>query len=142
MKISMYPPELVDPMRHELTSAGVKELRSAREVDELFEQSTDSILVLVNSVCGCAAGGARPGVKLALQHPRKPSICTTVFAGVDKEATEKARSYFGEHAPSSPSIALLNNGKVVFMLERSGIEGFSPEQIASKLTHAFDTFLV
>ena len=98
------------------------------------------MLVVVNSVCGCAAGGARPGVKLALQSPKKPAVLTTVFAGQDKEATERARSYFVGYPPSSPAVALLKDGDCVFILQRREIEGRSPEQIAKSLTDAFQQF--
>ena len=137
----MYDPALVQPMREELASIGVTELRSAAEVDEMLNNSENSVLVIVNSVCGCAAGGARPGVALALQHSKLPDKITTVFAGQDKEATERARSFFVGLPPSSPSMALLKNGQVVHMIHRHDIEGFSPEEIASKLTNAFDQYL-
>ena len=134
----MYNPELVEPMRQELASAGVKELRTAKEVEEALGSSSGTVLLVVNSVCGCAAGAARPGVRLALEHSKKPNSATSVFAGQDKEATDKARSYFPEYPPSSPAVALLKDGQVVHMVQRHDIEGFSPEQIAENLTAAFD----
>ncbi len=134
----MYDPRIVEPMREELTRIGVTELRSPQEVDKVLGERSGTVLVVVNSVCGCAAGGARPGVTLALKHAKKPSKLTTVFAGQDKEATERARSYFAEFPPSSPAMALLKDGKVVEMLERRDIEGHSPQEIAAKLTAAFE----
>ncbi len=138
----MYDEAMVTPMRQELTNLGVQELRTAEEVDKLFtpEVSQGTTLVIVNSVCGCAAGGARPGVALALKHSNKPSKITTVFAGQDTEATARARSYIKGYAPSSPSMALFKDGQVVFMLERREIEGRPPEMIASALTTAFDKY--
>jgi putative YphP/YqiW family bacilliredoxin len=137
----MYDPNLVQPMREELTSLGVKEMRSAAEVDAELKDYAEPVLVIVNSVCGCAAGCARPGVALALKHDKLPSKVTTVFAGQDKEATARAREYFIGLPPSSPSMALLKNGQVVHMVHRHDIEGHSPEQIAEQLTTAFDTYL-
>ncbi len=137
----MYNPAIVEPMRKELTNLGFKELRSPEEVNDAFGNSSGTTnLCVVNSVCGCAAGGARPGVKLALENQKLPASLTTVFAGQDKEATAAARGFFVGYAPSSPSMALLKNGKVVYMLERSDIEGSSPEQIAEKLRAAFNSF--
>lgn len=136
----MYDPKMVQPMREELTKLGVVELRSAAEVEQVLEGTEDTVLVVVNSVCGCAAGGARPGVKLALNHAKLPSKVTTVFAGQDKEATDRARSYFVGYPPSSPCMALLKAGEVVHMVHRRDIEGRSPEQIAKQLTDAFDQF--
>ena len=134
----MYDPALVQPMREELTSIGVRELRTAQEVDETINNSTGTMLVIVNSVCGCAAGGARPGVALALKHDKVPDNSVTVFAGQDKEATDKARSYFVGYPPTSPSMALMKDGQVVQMIHRQDIEGYSPQEIATKLTTAFD----
>ena len=134
----MYDPRIVDPMRQELTSAGFHELRTAAEVDEKIGKSTGTLLCVVNSVCGCAAGGARPGVKLSLKHAKVPQTLTTVFAGQDKEATDKARSYFVGYAPSSPAVALFKDGKIVELLERRNIEGHSPAEIASQLTALYD----
>ena len=135
----MYDPALVKPMRDELTQLGVKELTTPEEVDEVLPGTSGTTLVIVNSVCGCAAGSARPGVALALQHAKRPDNLTTVFAGQDKEATERARSHFVGFPPSSPSIALMKDGAVVHMVHRHDIEGFSAEEIAAKLTQAFDT---
>ncbi len=135
----MYPEFLIAPMREELTRLGVDELRTAAEVDQALT-ADGTVMVVVNSVCGCAAGKARPGVALALGHPVRPDRLTTVFAGADLEATARARSYFTGHAPSSPSIAILQDGKLVFMLERSQIEGRMAEAVAADLTAAFDRF--
>ncbi len=137
---SMYDPEDVRPMREELVALGIKELTSAEEVDRAIRESRGTALVVVNSVCGCAAGGARPAVAVALQNDRIPNYLYTVFAGVDREATERARAYFGEYPPSSPSIALLKDGKLVLMMERRDIEGFSPDVIAERLAGAFDRY--
>src|SRR5207248_11564645 len=133
-----YPEEFVRPMREELTRLGVEELRTAEAVDEAIKNSQGTLMVIVNSICGCAAGKARPGVALALQHEVRPDRVVTVFAGADIEATERARSYFTGYAPSSPSIGLLKNGKLVYMMERYQIEGKGPEQIADELKRAFD----
>jgi putative YphP/YqiW family bacilliredoxin len=134
----MYPEELVQPMRAELTQIGFEELRSPPEVDEkLTEKGTT--LVVVNSICGCAARMARPAVRMALQEsPAKPDHLTTVFAGQEKEATDRARSYFTGYPPSSPSIALLRDGEIVFMLERWQIEGRPAPDIARDLVSAFE----
>ncbi len=134
----MYPPEMVAPMRQELTAHGVSSLESAADVDGLLQPAQGSQLVVVNSVCGCAAANARPGVRLAMQHSKLPSTVATVFAGVDREATDRARSYFKGYMPSSPSMALLKDGECVFMLQRHEIEGRAPEDIAARLTAAFD----
>lgn len=136
----MYPEEMVRPMREELTRVGFREMRTAEEVDAVLGAARGTTLVMVNSICGCAAGKARPGVTLALRHPAQPDLLATVFAGQDAEATARARSYFAEYPPSSPSVALLRDGKTVFMLERYQIEGRMPEQIAADLTKAFDRF--
>jgi putative YphP/YqiW family bacilliredoxin len=134
----MYDERFVTPMRQELTRLGVEELRSADEVDVRLKDARGTTLVVVNSICGCAARMARPAVAMALQHPAKPEHLTTVFAGQDADATERARSYFTGYAPSSPQIALLKDGKVVFMLERWQIEGRSANLIAEDLVEAFD----
>ncbi len=134
----MYDPNLVQPMREELTALGVEELKNADEVAANLQDLSGTALVIVNSVCGCAAGGARPGVAMAMSHSKKPDKFFTVFAGQDKEATDAARSFFVGYPPSSPSMALLKDGQVAFMLERKDIEGFSPQQIAAKLTAAFE----
>jgi putative YphP/YqiW family bacilliredoxin len=136
----MYPEEMVRPMREELTRIGFEEMRTPREVNALLAHTKRTALVVVNSICGCAAGKARPGVALALSHSVRPEILATVFAGQDREATAQARGYFTGYEPSSPSIALLRDGKVVFMLERRQIEGRMAEQIAADLTGAFDRF--
>ena len=125
-------------MREELTRLGVKELRSADEVDALLAENSKTVMIVVNSMCGCAAGKARPGIALALQHPVKPDVVGTVFAGGDVEATERARSYFTGRRPSSPSIALLREGKLLYMMERHEIENQTAEAIARQLTQAFD----
>ena len=134
----MYPEELLEPMRAELTQIGFEELRSPNDVDErLTEKGTT--LVVVNSICGCAARMARPGVRMALQQSAaKPDHLTTVFAGQDKEATERARGYFTGYPPSSPSIALLRDGEIIFMLERWQIEGRPAPDIAADLKAAFE----
>lgn len=136
----MYPEEFVQPMRAELTEIGFQELRTAAAVDAALKNANGTTLVFVNSICGCAAGKARPAAALALKHSTRPDRLTTVFAGQDGEATEKARSYFSEYPPSSPSIALLRDGRTVFMLERYQIEGRMAEEIAADLTQAFDRF--
>ena len=135
-----YPEILIQPMREDLTRLGVEELRTAEQVDETVRNSKGTLMVVVNSICGCAAGKARPGVAQALQHDVKPDKVATVFAGADVEATERARSYFTGHGSSSPSIALLKNGELVYMLERYQIEGRDAGEIASELTRAFDQY--
>ena len=135
-----YPEFLVAPMRAELTSLGVRELRTVEDVDEAIARQPGTVMVIVNSVCGCAAGKARPGVAAALQHAAKPDLVATVFAGADLEATDRARGYMIGHAPSSPSIALLREGKLLYMMERRDIEGRTAEMIAELLTTAFDEF--
>lgn len=136
----MYPEQIVQPMRQELTRLGIEELRSAADVDAKLQDMKGTALVVVNSVCGCAARNARPAVAAAMAHTTKPDVSTTVFAGQDREATERARQYFTGYAPSSPSIALLKDGDVVFMLERYRIEGRSAQEIAADLVQAFDTY--
>jgi putative YphP/YqiW family bacilliredoxin len=136
----MYAPELVRPMREELTRLGFAELRTAADVDGVLGQEKAPTLVVVNSVCGCAARNARPAAALALQHVRRPGRLVTVFAGQDADATARARGYFTGYAPSSPQIALLKDGQVVFMLERRNIEGRNARDIAADLTAAFDRF--
>ncbi len=136
----MYPDFLTAPMREELTRLGVKELRTAEAVDEAITKTPGTVMVVVNSVCGCAAGKARPGVALALQHPVRPDLVTTVFAGADLEATARARSYFTGYPPSSPSIALLRNGQLLFMLERRDIENQTAEAIGARLIEAFERY--
>ena len=136
----MYDERMVAPMRQELTRLGVKELRTAQEVDATLKGAKGTTLVVVNSVCGCAARNARPAVAEAIRHPAKPDTLTTVFAGQDIEATQRARSYFTGYAPSSPQIGLLKDGKLVFLLERHQIEGRTAGQIAKDLTGAFDKY--
>ena len=138
----MYPEFMIAPMREELTRFGVRELRTAAEVDEALTKTEGTVMVVVNSVCGCAAGKARPGVALALQHAAKPDLVATVFAGADIEATERARGYFTGYPPSSPSIALFKEGKLVYMMERHQIENQEADAIATQLTAAFDTHCV
>jgi len=136
----MYDERFVTPMRQELTRLGVEELRTPDEVDASLKGTPGTTLVVVNSVCGCAARNARPAVATALRHAVKPDHLTTVFAGQDVEATAKARAYFTGYPPSSPSIGLLKDGEIVFMLERWQIEGRSADAIAADLTDAFDRF--
>src|ERR1044072_536648 len=135
-----YPEQFIRPMREELTRLGVEELRTHEAVESAVKDSSGTLMIVVNSVCGCAAGKARPGVALALQHDVRPDRVATVFAGGDIEATEKARGYFTGYAPSSPSIGLLKNGELVYMMERWQIEGKGPEQIAAELKLAFDQY--
>ena len=136
----MYDERLVAPMRQDLTRLGISELRTGEEVDRELKNATGTTLVVVNSVCGCSARMARPAVAIALQNPIKPENLTTVFAGQDAEATERARSYFAGYPPSSPQIGLLKDGQLVFMLERWQIEGRPPEEIAHDLVNAFNRY--
>ncbi len=136
----MYPEALVAPMRAELSEIGVIELKTAKEVQDILEQKQGTVLVVVNSVCGCAAGGARPAVKIALQNNKIPDKVVTVFAGVDKEATAKAREYMLPYPPSSPSMALFKDGKLVHFIERLHIEGRTPQMIADNLIAAFNEY--
>ena len=136
----MYPEEFVRPMREELTRIGFQELRTAEQVDAALAQEKRTVLVVVNSICGCAAGKARPGLAKALSQLARPELLTTVFAGQVREATDRARSYFTGYGPSSPSIALLRDGKLAFMLERRDIEGRDAGSIAEDLTQAFARF--
>ena len=135
-----YPEIMIRPMREDLTRLGVEEMRTVEAVDDTIKNSKGTLMVVVNSICGCAAGKARPGVALALQHAVKPDKVATVFAGADIEATERARSYFTGYGPSSPSIALLKDGELVYMLERFQIEGRDAHQIAGELAQAFDKY--
>jgi putative YphP/YqiW family bacilliredoxin len=135
----MYDERLVTPMRQELTRLGVEELRTTDDVDNAMKEK-GTTLVVVNSVCGCSARNARPAVSIALQNPVKPQHLTTVFAGQDADATARARGYFTGYAPSSPQIALMRDGKPVFMLERWQIEGRPAEEIAHDLVNAFNTY--
>jgi len=134
----MYDERFIAPMRQELTRLGVEELRTADEVDAKLKDAKGTTLVVVNSICGCAARMARPAVAMALQGSTKPDRLTTVFAGQDAEAAERARSYFTGYPPSSPSIALLKDGQIVFMLERWQIEGRPADAIAEDLVSAFE----
>ncbi len=136
----MYPEQLLIPMRQELTRLGIEELQTAADVDAKLGELKGTAMVVVNSVCGCAARNARPAVAMAMSHAVKPDHATTVFAGQDLEATERARDYFVGYPPSSPSIALLKDGDVVFMLPRHRIEGRSAGEIAADLTAAFDQY--
>ena len=135
-----YPEFMIRPMREELTRLGVEETKTPAEVDEVLGHTEGTVMMIVNSVCGCAAGKARPGIALALQHDVRPDRIATVFAGADIEATERARSYFTGYQPSSPSVAILKDGKLVYMLERHQIEGRDPFQIAQELPGAFDKY--
>ena len=136
----MYPEMMVVPMREELTRLGIEELRTAADVDRAIPNQTGTAMVVVNSICGCAAGRMRPAVRAALQHSSRPEKLFSVFAGQDKEATEQARSYFVGYPPSSPSIALLRDGKIVHMMQRSDIEHREAVDIAAELRKAFDKF--
>jgi putative YphP/YqiW family bacilliredoxin len=133
-----YSELLIKPMREDLTRIGIKETRRPEEVDAAVKNTPGTLMIVVNSVCGCAAGKARPGVAQALQHAAKPDNVITVFAGADIEATERARSYFKPYPPSSPSIGLLKDGELVFMMQRRDIEGRDADEIAAELTKAFD----
>jgi putative YphP/YqiW family bacilliredoxin len=132
-----YPEFMIQPMREELTRLGAEELRTPEAVDEAIKNSPGTLMVVVNSVCGCAAGKARPGIALALQQDIRPDKVATVFAGGDIEATERARSYFTGYRPSSPSIGLFKDGQLVYMMERHQIEGRGPSEIAEELKRAF-----
>jgi putative YphP/YqiW family bacilliredoxin len=134
-----YPEYLIAPMRQELVDLGARECRTAADVDTIVKAPGVTMMV-VNSVCGCAAGKARPGIALAMQHENRPATLATVFAGADVDATERAREYFAGFAPSSPSVALLRDGKVLYMVERRDIESRSAESIADLLTLAFDKY--
>lgn len=136
----MYPPELVAPMSKDLTDNGFEGLTTPAEVDAILDNMDGTVLLVVNSVCGCAAGMARPGVKLSVQHTKRPDKLATVFAGVDREATERAREYLLPYPPSSPSIALFKDGELVHFIERHHIEGNSAQVIASNLAMAYDRF--
>lgn len=136
----MYPPELVQPMKEDLTSAGFKELISTEDVDTTIQNPSGTLLVVVNSVCGCAAGNMRPGVKLSVQSDKSPDALTTVFAGVDADAVAQARKYFLPYPPSSPSVALFKDGKLVHFLERHHIEGGTAEMISNNLQAAYAEF--
>jgi putative YphP/YqiW family bacilliredoxin len=139
LSTTRYDPRFVQPMRDELTHIGFQELITPDDVDAAVRNRQGTLLLVVNSVCGCAAGRARPGVALALQHQARPDRLATVFAGMELEATDRARSYFAPYPPSSPQIGLFKDGRLVFMLERRDIEGRPPEEIARDLSAAFDT---
>lgn len=134
-----YPPEMTEPMRAELTRLGVEDLRTAEQVDEVLSPASGTVLMVVNSVCGCAAGNARPGVAKALQNEKIPDRIVTVFAGVDRDAVNRARHYFTGYQPSSPQIAVFKDGKVVKMLERTDIEGRTADDVAKDLVNAFNS---
>ena len=140
LNVPLYDPRLVQPMRDELTRLGFRELRTSDDVDTVLGKAQDATLVVVNSVCGCAARNARPAAALAIQHAKRPKQLLTVFAGQDADATARARSYFTGYQPSSPQIALFTDGKLVFMLERKNIEGRAAADIASDLTAAFERY--
>ena len=133
-----YPEMLIAPMRGEMTAMGAMELKTAAQVDEAVKNTRGTLMIVVNSVCGCAAGKARPGIAMAMRHAVKPDVLATVFAGGDVEATDRARGYFTGYPPSSPSIGILRDGKLVYMLERRDIESRSADMIAAELTSAFD----
>ena len=133
---------LIKPMREDLTRFGVEETRTPEEVDNVIRNTPGTLMIVVNSVCGCAAGLAIPAIGMALKHSTRPDRVVTVFAGGDVEATDRARSYFKGYFPSSPSVGILQNGKIVFMLERHQIEGRDPLVIAKDLMDAFDRFCV
>ena len=135
----MYPPELVAPMKTDLTTVGFEELHTPEQVDKAFAKP-GTVLCMVNSVCGCAAGAARPGVKMSLQSGKRPDHLVTVFAGVDTDATNQARKHFLPYPPSSPSVALFRGGKLVHFLERHHIEGRTADMIAENLQMAYDEF--
>lgn len=135
-----YSPLMVNPMRAELTDAGFDELRTAEEVDRFMAEKADSAILVINSVCGCAAGQARPGVRAAVEHAARPAHLATVFAGQDAEATAKARSYFADVPPSSPSIALFKDGELIYFVPRHRIENRSAQEVAADLTQAFERY--
>ncbi|PYY11985.1 MAG: BrxA/BrxB family bacilliredoxin [Acidobacteria bacterium] len=135
----MYPELMVMPMREELTRLGIKETRTAEDVDKAVKQP-GTTMVVVNSICGCAAGKMRPAVRAALQNTARPDQTITVFAGQDREATDTVRSYFTGYPPSSPSIGILQDGELVYMMQRSDIETSDPQTIALKLAQAFNQF--
>ncbi len=137
MAVMTYPEPFVAPMRAELTRLGFQELKTPAQVDDAV-RTAGTVMIVVNSVCGCAAGKARPGIAIALQHGRRPDLAATVFAGADLDATARAREYFAPYPPSSPSIGLLQDGKVVFMMERRDIENRDAAAIAARLRAAFD----
>lgn len=135
-----YDPMMVQPMREELTAVGVKELTTPEEVEKFMQETDGTAMIVVNSVCGCAAGSARPAVRLALEHANKPQRVATVFAGQDTEATQKARTFFAEFPPSSPSFVLFKDGKAVHYTPRHAIEARDPQSVAGELTKVFDQY--
>ncbi|MGA9996085.1 MAG: BrxA/BrxB family bacilliredoxin [Pyrinomonadaceae bacterium] len=137
-----YPEFMIHPMREELTRLGFEELKTPEQVDAAVKETEGTLMIVVNSVCGCAAGKARPGIALALRHSVRPDRLATVFAGADIESTEKARDYFTGYQPSSPSIALMKDGKLVYIMERYQIEGKGPMEIANELAQAFNEHCV
>jgi len=137
-----YPEFMIHPMRQELTRLGVEEFKTPESVEEAISNTKGTLMIVVNSVCGCAAGKARPGIGMALQHEAKPDRVGTVFAGADIDATDKARSYFTGYPPSSPSVGILRDGKLVYLMQRSDIEIRGPHEIAQELKRAFDEFCV
>jgi putative YphP/YqiW family bacilliredoxin len=137
-----YDPRMTAPMRAELTAAGFRELTTPDEVDRAVSAAEGPVLVVVNSICGCAAGIARPGIVMSLSHPNAPATRTTVFAGQDIEATARARSYFGGNPPSSPQVAILGGGKLLFLLQRQEIEGTTAREVAARLAAAYDSLPV
>ena len=136
----LYDPAMVQPMRDELTQLGIQELLTTEDVDSYFGDKSGTCFVIINSVCGCAAGGARPGLIAALQNEKKPARIATVFAGMEKEATQQTRGYFGQVPPSSPSMALLKDGELVHFVPRHMIEGRTPDLVAEDLKKAFDEY--
>lgn len=138
--MSMYPEVMCIPMREELTRLGIEELKTPEAVDQVLKNRPGTALVIVNSICGCAAGRMRPAVRIALQNGARPDKAFSVFAGQDKEATERARSYFAGYAPSSPSIALFRDGQLVYFMQRRDIESREAPAIAADLKAAFDRF--
>src|SRR5438477_11440525 len=137
-----YPEILIKPMREDLTRFGVEETRTPEELDDVIRNTKGTVMIVVNSVCGCAAGLARPAIGMALQHSAKPDKAVTVFAGADVAVTERARGYFEGYFTSSPSVGILQDGRIVYMLERHQIEGRDPYSIAKDLKDAFDRFCV
>lgn len=135
----MYPELMVIPMREELTRVGIAATQTAEEVDQALAQP-GTTMVVVNSICGCAAGKMRPGVRLAMGHETRPDQAITVFAGQDREATDRARARFGGHPPTSPSIALFRDGQIVYLMQRSAIESSTAPAIAQELARAFETY--
>lgn len=133
-----YPEMMVAPMRQDLVRVGFQELKTPADVDNVLGSEKRTLMVAVNSICGCAAGSLRPALAMSLENERVPEVLTTVFAGQDLDATERAREYFTGYPPSSPSVALFKDGELVYMMERHEIEGRHPQQLAAALTSAFD----